>query len=290
MSVSDSFAKLVDKIQPSEREVERTAQHAKQIRTRLEQSYNLRKLFSAGSFPRQTFVHGSSDIDLFAVFSRDDLRCGERYVNSSTALSNLKQDLEGRYPSSAVYRDVHAVVVEFSDAVKVDVVPSRFHGMTHVNRPIYRMPDGNGDWMLTSPESHAGYIAEADGKSVGKLRRTAQLMKFWRQCRTPSVPLSSFHIEMLLAASRICEGARSYATCVTELFQLLAQRECQGFRDPLQISGNIGATRSFQQRELALRSIAYSRDHAKEALSAERGNVSEAKRQWDIVFNGNFPR
>ena len=28
---------------------------------------------------------------------------------------------------------------------------------------------------------------------------------------------------------------------VTELLQLLAQRECQAFRDPIQISGNIGA-------------------------------------------------
>lgn len=57
-------------------------------------------------------------------------------------------------------------------------------------------------------------------------------MKFWRQCRTPGVPLSSFHIEMLLATSGICDGPKGYAACITELLQLLAQRECQGFRDP----------------------------------------------------------
>jgi hypothetical protein len=171
------------------------------------------------------------------------------------------------------------------------VVPSRFHGMTQTNRPLYKKPDGADDWMLTAPEVHAKYIQDADRKSMGKLRRTAQLMKFWRDCRTPKVPLSSFHIEMLLASFRICEGVKSYTECVTELFQLLAQRECQAIRDPLQIAGHIGAIRGAQQRETALRSIAYSRDHAKEALYAERHTcVQEAKRQWDIVFHGNFPR
>jgi hypothetical protein len=279
MSVSASFSKLVERIQPTEAEIQNASQHAKQIKTRLEQTYNLRKLFSAGSFPRQTYIHSSSDIDLFAVVARDDMRWGDSYVRSSTALDNLKWDLEARYPASTVYRDVHAIVVSFSDGVKVDVVPA-----------IYKMPDGAGSWMQTSPELHAKYIEEADGKSGGKLRRTAQLMKFWRGCRTPKVPLSSFHIEMLIASSRICEGAKSYADCVTELLQLLAQRECQAFRDPLQITGNIGATRSLHQRNTTLRSIVYSRDHAKDALYAERhGNTQEAKRQWGIVFNGQFP-
>jgi hypothetical protein len=291
MNISDSFAKLIDRIQPTEVEIQRAVQHSRHIRTRLEQSHNLRKLFSAGSFPRRTYVRGSSDIDLFAVFSRDDLRCGERYVNSTTALDNLKQELQGRYPSSMVYRDVHAIAIQFSDGVNVDVVPVRFQGMTQTNRPIYKMPDGSGGWMLTVPELHAEYIREADGKSMGKLTRTAQLMKYWRGCRTPSVPLSSFHIEMLLASFRICEGVKSYTECVTELLQLLAQRECQGVRDPLGIAGYIGATRSLQQRETAWRSIVYSRDHAKEALYNERQqNDLKSKRQWDIVFNGRFPK
>lgn len=164
MSVSESFAKLIDRIQPTPLEIERTLQHAKQIKTRLEQSYNLRKLFSAGSFPRQTFVHGSSDIDLFAVFSRDDLRCGDRYVHSSTALSNLREDLEGRYPNSSVCRDVHAIVIQFSDGVSVDVIPGRFHGMTQANRPVYKMPDGAGGWMLTSPNPMRATLRKPTGE------------------------------------------------------------------------------------------------------------------------------
>ena len=91
---------------------------------------------------------------------------------------------------------------------------------------------------------------------------------------------------MLLAANGVCEGIKSYAACMTETFQLLAQRECQALRDPLGIAGNIFATRSSQQRE----TNHLLPDHAKAAVRAEQyGNVSEAKRQWDIVFNGHFP-
>lgn len=291
MSVSASFSTLLDRIQPTQAEIQGTIQHAKQIKTRLEQSHNLRKLLSVGSFPRQSFIHNSSDLDLFAIFARDDMRWGDSYVRSSTALDNLRRDLESRYPASALYRDVHAIVVSFSDGVQVDVVPATFHGMTQANWPTYAMPDGFGGWMRTSPELHAKYIKEADDRSGGRLKRAAQLMKFWRECRTPRVPLSSFHIEMLLASSRICEGAKGYALILTELLQLLAKRQCHGLRDPCEIAGTIGATRSLQQREPTLRSIVYSRDHAKEALSAERRtSIQKAKRQWDIVFNGQFPR
>ena len=96
---------------------------------------------------------------------------------------------------------------------------------------------------------------------------------------------------MLLAANNICVGVKSYAECVTETFQLLAERQCQGLRDPLGISGNIGATRSVSQRETALDSVIYSRDQAKVALLAAReGDLEEARRHWNIVFNDNFPR
>ena len=290
MTISISFTTLIDRIQPTQVEIQNALQHAKQIKARLEQSYQLRNLFPAGSFPRQTNIRRSSDIDLFAVFARDDMRWGDRYVQSSTALDNLRRDLEARYPSSRVYRDVHAIVVSFSDAVSVDVVPATFDGMAQTGRPIYKMPDGQGGWMQVGPELHARYIKEADEKSGGKLKRVAQLMKFWRECRSPKVPLSSFHIEMLLAHYGICVGIKSYADCITETLQTLAERQCHALQDPLGIAGNIGATRSFLQGETALKSILYSRDHAKEAVYAERhGNLKEAKRQWDIVFNGQFP-
>jgi len=96
MSVSASFSKPIDQIHPTQAEIQNAVQHAKQIKIRLEQSYNLRKLFFAGTFPRQTYIHSSSDIDIYAVFARVDMRWGDSYVRSSTALVNLRRDLTER--------------------------------------------------------------------------------------------------------------------------------------------------------------------------------------------------
>jgi hypothetical protein len=168
-----------------------------------------------------------------------------------------------------------------------DVVPAAWGGFsTEYKRPLYFIPDGNGGWMKTSPEIHNGYIAMKNQESRGKLRAVAQLFKFWRVCRDPAIPISSFHIEMVLASEGICSGVKSYAECITELLQKMAERDCVGIRDPYGISGNIPATKTDAQRATAIASVKNSREHAKTALYAERnGNVSEALRQWDYVFN-----
>ena len=109
------FARLIDRIQPTEVEIQNAVQHAKQIKTRLEQSYICESCSRQEVFHAETYIHSSSDIDLFAVFARDDVRWGDSYVRSSTALDNCRRELEARYPASTVYRDVHAIVVFFSD-------------------------------------------------------------------------------------------------------------------------------------------------------------------------------
>jgi hypothetical protein len=156
--------------------------------------------------------------------------------------------------------------------------------------PIYYMPDGAGGWMRTSPELHNKFIREANARSGQKLRRTVQLIKYWRECRSPRIPISSFYLDLLIAEQRICEGAKSYSQCLAEAFALLARYRCQAYTDPLGVAEVIDAVKTGGQRDAALRSVSYAHDHASRALMAElRGNHLEACRQWDIVFNGQFP-
>lgn len=265
-------------------------QHLYTIKTRLTATFNIRRFLTGGSFSRNTFIRGGSDVDLFAVISKQEVTWGNGLVSSETALNNLRAELLKRYPNTPVERDVHAVVVPFSQGASVDVVPAVFDQMLN-GRPYYLIPDGDGDWMLTCPELHANYIRQADIKSGGKLKRVAQLLKYWRECRSPRVPLSSFHIEIILAAENICVGVKSYAACVTETLQLLTQRECRALHDPLGIAGYIPAVKTEAQRASTLTSVRYSRDHAKDACWHDySGNTDEAWRQWDIVFNYTFPK
>lgn len=286
------FQKLLMGIKPLPSELLKARSHAAATKARLESSFKLRKFIIVGSHARGSAIRSYSDLDCFAVVSRDEARWGGAYTSSYAVLDRLRGELASRFPQTPVSRDQQAVVIRFaSGGYPVDVVPAFFWGTGQGNWPIFQIPNGEGGWMETSPEIHGRFIRDAGEKSRGKLPRTVQILKFWRECRTPRVPLSSFHLELLLADCAICEGAKSYSRCVTEAFQLLAQRGCRAYHDPMKISGNVGAVNSEFQRDVALRSVVYSRDHAKAALCAESlGDHCEAQRQWQIVFNGNFPR
>lgn len=288
-TVSASFLTLLSRIQPLSSQRQAGESHLSSIKARIASAYDLKKFFTAGSFSRETSIRGKSDVDVFAVVSVNDVRWGSNYKSSNTVLDGFKAELENRFWGSTVYRDGPAVVVEFSDA-KVDVVPAYFSGTTTSNWPLYGIPDGAGGWMDTSPGLHNQWLKQIDEECKGKLRGTAQLIKYWRECRTPRIPLSSFHIEVVLANEGICRGVKSYAQCVTEVLQGLAARECRAIADPLGVSGRVAAVKSEAQRELSLGAVKYSRDHAKDALAQDnRGEVMEALRQWDIVFNSQLP-
>jgi hypothetical protein len=229
-------------------------------------------------------------VDLFAVIAHTDVRWGRQWKSSETVLNRFRDELAARYRMTSVRRDLQAVVVAFSRGPCVDVVPAVFDQMAG-NRPRYFIPDGEGGWMPTSPETHNVYIRGADARSKGKLKRVAQLVKFWRECCSTRFALSSFHIEMLLASTEICSGIKTYAACVTEVLRNLADRECRALQDPLGISGLIPAVKTDSQQGDALASVKYAKQHATDACVADySGDSQEAWRQWNIVFKGNFPR
>jgi hypothetical protein len=289
MTISESFTELLRRIQPLASEVDAAQLHLDTIKTRLKTVFAVSDCRTTGSFARGTSIRGFSDTDLFAIFRKSEFTRGGSLINSDTALGNVRQELVNRYPSTPVHKDVMAIVVPFSDGRKVDVVPALFDRMHESKWPVYLIPDGGGDWMQTCPSLYDAYIAQANTQSGGKLFYVAQLMKFWRECRSPRIPLSSCHIEMVLAWEEVCKGVKPYAECVRDLLRSLTDRECRAMQDPFRIGGYIPAVKTASQREIALRSVANSRDHANSAVQAELWDLHEARRQWDIVFNGQFP-
>ena len=150
----------------------------------------------------------------------------------------MRVALAERYPYSNVYKDGIAIAVSFSDGRHVDVVPGVFDSMYREKWPIHKIPDGAGGWMPTCPALYDSYLAGANTESGGKLIYVAQLMKFWRECRNPRIPLSSFHIEMILACEEVCKGVKPYSACMLEILRSLVRRECRAMRDPYGIAGN----------------------------------------------------
>lgn len=249
MTPAIAFGALLQRLQPLLNEQLAARRHADAIKARLSGAFKLRAFQIVGSHARSTAIRHLSDVDYFAVISRDDARWGGQYVNSSTVLDAVRDELQFRFPATDVTRDGQAVVVRFRQSeFPVDVVPAIFGEFRQGTGPVYAIPDGGGDWLRTSPPAHNAFIKRADQRSGGKLKKTAQLIKFWRECRQPRVPLSSFHVEVMLADTGVCEGAKSYSRCLSEAFGILARRGGRAYQDPLAISGYIPAVRTGSQR------------------------------------------
>src|SRR5690606_32670106 len=111
----------------------------------------------------------------------------------------------------------------------------------------------------------------------------------WKYSRSNPIPISSFYIDLLLAQSETCVGAKSYPEIMCDFFELMYKRKCRGLQDPMGVAGVVYAVKTEAQGETLLSQIDNSYGHALKAIIAEsERKFSEANRQWNIVFNGQF--
>ncbi|MFA7007135.1 MAG: hypothetical protein WC429_24065 [Verrucomicrobiia bacterium] len=291
MHVALAFNKLIAGLQPKQFSIVKAKAHALSIKSRLQTSFNLKSHFFIGSTARETAIHGYSDVDLLSVFPRDTLKWGDGWISSDTFIRNVRNDLDERFHATEVRRDEQAVVVSFgAGSEPVDVVPAVFHEFkTAYKVPVFLIPDGNGGWMETAPAAHNNYVKVRIEQSGGKLAKTIQLIKHWRNCRISPIPLASIHLELLVASSGICVGPKSYARCLYDAFHLLHTRECRGLRDPTGLAGVLYAVDTDAQAEYLVGAVDHALDHARRAVIAQTTkDWREAIRQWNIVFNGQF--
>lgn len=273
--------------------------HCVSVTKRLKKSFITNRVVPIGSQSRETSVRGVSDVDLMLVLNIREVRWGDEWKLSSTVLNNVRDQLQDRYTSTEIGRDGQAIVVDFADGqYPVDVVPAVYVGSAPVNLigneiknyPVFKIPDGEGWWMETSPLAHTRYLNLQNLRSRKKLYNVVKLVKFWRSCRFPHVPLSSFHVELLLAKQEVCLGAKTYGQCLYEALAEIRDRSARALQDPINISGLVNSAATEAKRERIQDAVSFSATHALSALVAEEaGDTNEALRQWDIVFNGQFP-
>jgi hypothetical protein len=289
-AVRERFQQVLSKLEYSAASRGKLDLHRSTVTRRLQASFSANRILPIGSAQRRTAIPQSSDLDLMLILPVKEVRWGGEIIRSTTVLDNVRKTLQIRYRNTNIGRDGQAVGVDFGDGERpVEVVPGVFLGLRN-DTATYLIPDGIGGWIHTSPDAHNTLIAIADARSGGKLKSVAKLAKYWRWCRTPEVPLSSFHIELLLADNGTCVGAKTHGQCLYELLKLLSERQCRALQDPCGISGLIPASGTDAKRERANGTVADSLGHATRALAAEKaGRTTDAIFQWNCVFNGFFP-
>jgi hypothetical protein len=291
-AVATRFDKLLVALQPSARDVERTQKHVSTIRTRIQSRFEVSKTLWVGSHAKQTAIRSISDVDLFVVLRRDELKRGDGYVQPKTLLKWLRDELDACFRQTWVGRDGMAVVVAFGQGQhSVDVVPAMYLGQHPSGMPLFDIPHPENRWLTTSPEAHQRFFRNANERTGRRLQRIVQLIKHWLHSRAKPIPLQSFHIEMVLAAAGLGLMQGSYSDHLANALRVLAIRNGAALRDPLGISGNIPAANTDVQREVVKKALKHAASHAIAATHAEQqGDTQEAIRQWQIVFNDAFPR
>src|SRR5437667_3401158 len=113
MSIADHFQTLIARIEPLQTEVAAAYSHADSIKALLAASFTVKKFIPMGSHARGTAIRWHSDVDFFAVVSREEIKWGDAYVSSSTILDRLRDDLAQRFWQTSTTRDGQAIVLNF---------------------------------------------------------------------------------------------------------------------------------------------------------------------------------
>lgn len=291
-SINDAFLNILATISLQQSDVDAFVRHETRVCSSIRAAFHVAKFARIGSLVRGSAIRGKSDLDLLVVFKRAEVTWGQSTVAPATLLERVRSALKQTFPNTELGRDGQAVVVRYADGRSIDVVPGWYFGPISQGNgwPLYQIPSGGRDWLPTAPDYHNAYIARGDVSAGGQLNAVVRVMKYWRQTRNSDLPLSPFHLEMLLTNWGTCNGGRSLSSYVAAALELLSQRECRALQDPCGISGYIHAAGSDSKRERLVQAVNASAKWAHEAVRSEAlGRLTDAQYYWGLVFNGAFP-
>lgn len=146
------------------------------IATRLEQYFGpaVSQHFRFGSSTRGTILPRSldvrSDIDYMIIFA-DSRHQPQTYLNQ------LRRFVERYYSSSVIRQSAPTMVLELNH-IKFDLAPALRNPWGILGSP-YLIPDGQGDWRGTDPNSFNSELSEANTSQRSLLKPTIRLAKMW---------------------------------------------------------------------------------------------------------------
>jgi len=285
-TINGGFETLISRLTPTKREASASSGHRTSVAAKLESALAVKNFFGTGSSSNGTNVRFRSDVDFFASIPHQSQR-----DNSDRMLLVVKEVLQERYPDTKIRIRNPAIVCEFgTDASeKLEVVPAYYVGRNDANDSnIYKIPDGSGGWVKSSPRIHNAYVTEVNGDQGGKVKPLIRLIKAVKYYN--NIPISSFYLELRIAKWASTEPSIVYSHDVRSMLRHIVTCELAKMRDPKGISGYVPAASTESYRKDALSELETALGRANRARDAENANkTATAFEYWDKVFDGKFP-
>ncbi len=232
-------------------------------------------MFETGSMTHGTGLWFHSDVDYFVRFY------GTR-PTPDTALGNIKASMQKLYPSTSIRVSRPAVKLDFTNGVKVELVPAYPTGVADE----YWIPDptDRSKWMKSAPDKHLQYVSAAQ-KTQPNTKSAIRLLKIWKSMK--QVPVSSFYLEMRMA--KYMTAQTSPVGLESAVRAVVGQLSTSGFaslQDPTSYAGLLHACSTSTYRETAKLKVATAHSRLLQAVLADLGGnpdgaVAELKRVFD---------
>ncbi|RAN39073.1 hypothetical protein HY26_17135 [Hyphomonas sp. GM-8P] len=250
--------------------------------------FGMTTMFRTGSFGNGTNISGFSDVDYFCVIPRDKLS-----NDSSSTLASVASAMRARFSTTSGIRvNGPAVRLPFGldGAEATELVPVDYTGQTLLDFRKFDMPDGNGSWMFSAPESHNAYVTNRDKKMVGELKPLIRFVKAWKYFR--SVPVSSFYLEMFVAKYAHSEETIVNHIDLARIFRALADSSLGAIIDPRFPSDGryLYAANTNAQLSSAIDAVRLAATRAEQASAYQlKDQTRNAFERYGVLYNGAFP-
>jgi len=285
-SIDAAFAQFTAGLRTNSAETTAAAGHRASIKAKLESEFGLTTLFRTGSFGNGTNVPGWSDVDYFAVIPTASLK-----QNSQMTLARVASAVRERFPTTMNIRvNSPGVQVPFGldGAEHTEIIPVDYTGQTKLGFRQFDIPDGNGGWMFSAPESHNAFVRFHDDRLGGKLKPLIRCLKAWKFQR--NVPIKSFYLEMFAVACMVDEPVIVYSIDIKNILSRLVQLAAAPIIDPRFSDKTISACGTELQREEIVARAMTASAWATQAKEHEgKGQLRQAFERWDLVFGNTFP-
>ena len=285
-TVNQGFTEFHRKLTPTPGESDAAQRHRASIKTCLESNFSMTNFFKTGSFGNGTSISGYSDVDYFAVIPSNNLK-----ANSTTALREVRDALDTRFPKTGVRVSCPAVVVPFGTDAKetTEVTPAKYVGVTTNDEyRVYDIPNCSDGWMRSSPDAHNAYVREVNEDLSNKVKPLIRFIKAWKYYQ--NVPISSFYLELRVTEYAKGESSIIYDLDVKRIFSYLDRIELRNMQDPKGISGYISPCSTDTKLADAKSKLSTALDRAQKACDAkDEGDIKTAFEWWDLLYNYNFP-
>lgn len=289
ISVREAFQKFRGRLELTQREQDDASRRQKDIRSYMDECFDIDRDFLTGSYKRWTKTKPLKDVDIFCVLGEDE----EHYRSKPPAelLGAVEKKLKEKYGEDCVRRQRRSVSVEFDVAgqedrvMSFDVVPA-FDKDTHYEIPDAKVSEG---WIDTDPEIHAEKATAANAAFSGEWKGMVRMIKRWNMEKDKPVRPSFFLEVMALDLLRPPFNG-DYPYEFMAFFDSAADRIFDVWPEPAGLGPPVSDMMTNEEKTRARRALKEASSAVREAINlSRRGQNGEAIQAYRRLFGTLFP-